>query len=225
VAQPGFSGDDSFTYQATDLQSGLSNEATVFITVLANNLPVANDDLAQTIIDIPVTIDVLANDTDADEDPLTIVLWDANSSSGGTVDCSSGIACAYTPPLGFLSPPLDTFTYTIDDAHGGTDTATVTVNVTDIAVTLARYNENSRRWLVQGLGEPGATITAYNGTCDPTIAFPGTGSCDPANAIGTSPVDALGAWSINERAAAPIDDFVTLVSDTGTSAVATVTFR
>jgi hypothetical protein len=163
-----------------------------------------------------VTIDVLANDTDADEDPLTIVGWDANSTKGGTVDCSSGIDCTYTPLTDFLG--IDSFTYTIDDAHGGQDTATVTVNVTDIAVTLARYNENSGRWLIQGLGEPGATITAYNGSCVPEL-------CEPTKVIGTSPVDANSDWNINERALAPFDDTVTVVSDTGTWAVATVTFQ
>jgi hypothetical protein len=73
---------------------------------------------------------VLANDTDADGDVLTIASGDATTSNGATVVCVRGVpngSCTYTPATGFTGD--DTFTYTATD---GTDTsapATVTVTV------------------------------------------------------------------------------------------------
>ncbi len=67
-------------------------------------------------------LDVLANDTDADADPITIVDHSAPS-AGGTVACDTS-SCTYTPAPGFEG--VETFTYTISDGVNGTDTATVT---------------------------------------------------------------------------------------------------
>ena len=71
-------------------------------------------------------IDVLANDTDADGDALTIVA--VTQGANGSVTFTAG-SVSYTPNAGFVGS--DSFTYTIDDGHSGTDTATVNVTVTD----------------------------------------------------------------------------------------------
>ena len=68
---------------------------------------------------------VLANDSDADADPITIVDHTAPT-AGGSVVCDAS-SCTYTPLAGFEG--LETFTYTITDGINGTDTATVTVDV------------------------------------------------------------------------------------------------
>ena len=70
-------------------------------------------------------LNVLSNDTDPDFDGLTISAFDAVSTAGGAVDCSSQFWCYYSPPVGFVG--TDTFTYTASDGQGGVDTATVTV--------------------------------------------------------------------------------------------------
>src|SRR5262249_51634085 len=74
---PGFRGTDTFTYKANDGQLD-SNVATVTITVTpGNSRPVANTDSYSATEDTPLTISapgVLANDTDADGDPLTATL-------------------------------------------------------------------------------------------------------------------------------------------------------
>ena len=94
----------------------------------ANSGPNADDDIVGTDVDLPVTVDVLGNDTDADDDPLTVVSTDATS-EGGVVDrdATNGNLLVYTPPSGFVG--VDNFRYDIADGRGGTDAATVTVYV------------------------------------------------------------------------------------------------
>lgn len=118
-----FNGVDSFTYTITD---GIDTDsATVVVTVNAiNDDPVANDDNAGTDEETPVSVDVLANDTDVDGDSLTISGVTPGANGGVTTD---GSTVTYTPDLNFTGD--DTFTYTIDDGNGGSDTATVTVAV------------------------------------------------------------------------------------------------
>jgi len=123
---PGFSGVDTFTYRVSD-GTLWSNAATVTITVAdVPAPPVANDDTATTSEDTPVTINVLGNDTDPDNDMLTV--QSVTQPSNGTVTIVSG-QVRYTPNEDFSG--IDTFTYTISDGTA-TDTATVTVTVTAV---------------------------------------------------------------------------------------------
>lgn len=76
-------------------------------------------------------VDVLANDTDYSCEPLAIASFPAVSSRGGTIALDGSGATArlrYTPPAGFFGQ--DTFTYTLGDAGGLTDSAEVRVTVT-----------------------------------------------------------------------------------------------
>ncbi len=123
-----YHGTYSFTYTVSDNDGATSNVATVTVTIAdVQDPPVAVDDSAITDEDIPVDIDVLANDTDPDGDDLIVSDYDSSSTRGGTVNCTSAGLCTYTPPAGFNG--ADTFDYTASDGHGGTDTATVTVTV------------------------------------------------------------------------------------------------
>ncbi len=91
---------------------------------MVNNPPVAADDATATLEGLPVTIDVLANDSDADEDSLAIIAVGNPSHGGAKTD---GTVIVYTPTLNFRGQ--DIFTYTISDGNGGHDTAIVTVTV------------------------------------------------------------------------------------------------
>ena len=63
----GYFGLDSFQYTVKDANGNTSNIATVSIRVLIPNTPpTATEDVAQTVGTLPVVIDVLANDTDAE---------------------------------------------------------------------------------------------------------------------------------------------------------------
>src|SRR5262249_41723268 len=71
-----FSGTDSYTYRANDGQAR-RNAAPATITVNANHPPVAVNDSYSTNEDTALTVaapGVLANDSDADGNPLTAVL-------------------------------------------------------------------------------------------------------------------------------------------------------
>lgn len=70
---------------------------------------------------------VLANDTDSNGDSLSVIDYDNKSKEGGNVSVSSNGSFSYTPPLLFNGD--DSFTYTISDGRGGTDTATVKITV------------------------------------------------------------------------------------------------
>ncbi len=120
-----FNGEDTFSYTLSDLQGG-TDTATVTVTVNAiNDPPVANDDTATTDEDNAVVIEVLANDTDSDGGTLSIE--STTAAANGTVVVNADGTITYTPNADFNGE--DTFSYTLSDLQGGTDTATVTVTV------------------------------------------------------------------------------------------------
>jgi hypothetical protein len=93
-----------------------------------NTAPDAVDDAATVEVNSGAgTINVLANDSDPDSDPLTITAV-TQGTNGGVVS-TDGATVSYTPGPNVLG--TDTFTYTIDDGQSGTDTATVTVTIED----------------------------------------------------------------------------------------------
>ena len=109
---PGFSGNDVFTYLLDD-SFGLTDTATVTVTVNADALPVANPDNEQTSQDTPVAISVLDNDTDAD-DVLSYNDIEFTQPANGSVSQSCLGNClppVYTPNSGFVG--TDTFTYRV----------------------------------------------------------------------------------------------------------------
>jgi len=122
-----FNGSDSFTYAANDGVSN-SNTATVAITVNPiNDAPVANNDSEITSEDTPVVVDVLANDNDLDGDTLSVQSATDGVNGGTVVNNVSSVT--YTPALGYFGP--DSFTYTVSDGQGGTDTANVSITVNE----------------------------------------------------------------------------------------------
>lgn len=121
-----FSGTETFTYSAQNA-SGDSATATVTVTVtpvndppdaVADNFPAA----AGTGSDLPV----LNNDS-TPESGETLTLVSVQNFSAGGSGVVSGNMVRYTPANGFTG--TETFTYTVRDPAGLTDTATVTVTV------------------------------------------------------------------------------------------------
>jgi large repetitive protein len=122
-----FNGSDSFTYTISDGNGG-SATGTVAITVNSvNDLPTASNDSATTNEDTPVTVAVLANDTDIDGDPLAVTAV-TQPAHGTATFTASGVT--YTPAANFNGS--DSFTYSISDGNGGTGTGTVSIAVTPV---------------------------------------------------------------------------------------------
>jgi uncharacterized repeat protein (TIGR01451 family) len=112
---PDFFGTDTFTYQICDT-SGLCDLATVTVTVSAvEDAPVARDDSETTDEDVPVTVPVLLNDTDAEGnlDPNSVAVMDPPANGTATVNPDGTIT--YTPDLHFHG--TDTFEYEVCDLH------------------------------------------------------------------------------------------------------------
>ena len=122
-----FAGTAWFDYTVGDGNGGTAT-ATVMVTVApVNDAPVAVADITTTSEDTAVTIlaaDLLANDTDVENDTLTIL--SVGNAVNGSVQLSGGDVM-FTPGAGFAGTA--SFDYTVDDGNGGTATATVTVTV------------------------------------------------------------------------------------------------
>jgi hypothetical protein len=125
-----FYGEDLFRYEICDLEE-LCSSANVTITILAeNDPPIVNNDFATSPEDTEVSIDVVNNDVDVDEnlDPTTVEVI-SPPGSGEVVNPADG-TIDYTPQLNFNG--LDTFSYQVCDTDLLCGTATVTVTVTPV---------------------------------------------------------------------------------------------
>jgi hypothetical protein len=122
-----YHGQDSFAYTISD---GFGGTATATVTVQiepvpkVNQPPTAQADSVTTTQGAAVLINVLANDSDPDGDPLTISGVGA-AQHGTAVIINNQIQ--YQPHGDYYGE--DSFTYTIEDGAGGTATATVTVQI------------------------------------------------------------------------------------------------
>ena len=87
--------------------------------------PSAVDDELSAVAGVDATIDVLANDSDPNGDPLAVVDWSQPGS--GTVACSGAGLCTYRSNADFVGG--DSFSYTVADGTGGEATGIVHVTV------------------------------------------------------------------------------------------------
>jgi extracellular elastinolytic metalloproteinase len=107
-----------------------------------NNPPDAVDDTAATTSGTPVTVNVLANDTDAEGDTLSVT--SVSDPPNGTAVRNADNTVTYTSDGNFAGN--DSFTYTASDGRGS-DTATVRITVTapnrpDLVVSSITVNNN-----------------------------------------------------------------------------------
>ncbi|WP_197040324.1 Ig-like domain-containing protein, partial [Mycobacterium sp. URHB0044] len=128
-----YNGTDTFTYTASD-GSLTSPAATVSITITTvNDTPVAIDDTGYTIaedgtLSVSAGAGVLANDTDAENAPLTAAL--VTGPSHGALTLNPNGSFTYTPVANYTGS--DSFAYTASDAGLTSDPATVTITITAV---------------------------------------------------------------------------------------------
>ena len=141
-------GDRTLTFIVTDSDGEVSPPAVSTITVNdVNDPPVADDDSAQTDEDVPITLEVLINDSDVDGelDP-TSVIW-VNSPEGSIVsedlktltmpgegeyiiDSDNG-EVTFTPTINYNGTPTPV-QYRVSDDDGATATAIINLTVNDV---------------------------------------------------------------------------------------------
>lgn len=149
---------------------------------IPDRAPVAVGDAYGTQQDAPLVVPapgVLANDTDADGDPITAIK--VSDPANGTVGLSATGGFLYTPAQGFVG--VDTFTYRAYDGDAYSKTVTVSINVED---TLVVQIEGSDRYTTA----VEASVRAY-----PTGLAP-AGARTVVIATGENWPDALGGSSL-----------------------------
>jgi hypothetical protein len=220
------SGGDSFRYNV-DVGGLVSNVANVGINITADNdPPVAVNDTFNAVLNVSITLPVLANDLDVD----------------GTAGMTVGVLNPVTPAtatvtnlgnaVSFLATAAGTYTFTYQprDAAGtlSANTATVTVIVAGqetVQITLAEYRRNQGRLRLTGTVAPVANppqrmeVRWANGTN--TISI-----------VATPVADAAGNWAVDIRGATGIQNpdnsgatQVRVTSPGGGAATANIAFR
>ncbi len=144
VVEHTYAASGSYTVRVTTRETspwGTSATATQPVTIVLNNPPSTVEDRLSVAAGTTATVDVLANDTDAEGDPLAVI--SVSEARAGTVSCSPGGTCTYAADAGLVG--TETLSYVVSD---GTATATgvlvvdiVPANhiaVDDVSVTIPR---------------------------------------------------------------------------------------
>lgn len=130
---PGETAIEAFSFTVSDGNGGETTQTATITINGVNDAPVAVDDTATTDQDTGTLVDILGNDSDVDSNfTLTSVTTPDN---GGRVDAANGVFFDPNGQFDFLGQgqqTTTTFTYTITDDEGATDTADVVVTVTGL---------------------------------------------------------------------------------------------
>lgn len=163
--------------------------------VVLNSPPQAGADTLQRYPSQGVKVLVetlLANDSDADGDALTLATVDSPLPTGATV-VRSGSWVFYTPPTG--STAAGSFVYTVNDSHGAASSGLVTVN-------LLSDNADTRN-KISILPVNGAYVITFNGIPGRTYTIQYAESLNPPNTVwtdlGQATANALGIYTYEDR--------------------------
>lgn len=215
----GYQGPDDCTYTISDGRGGISNQGKITLNVSSGGVPpTAVDDGPgagpggpyETNQGRSLLVDVLANDSDVDGDPMRVASVDALSAAGGTVSIINGGVeggnnVSYTPASGFHG--LDSFTYDNTDDADGTSTATVRITVNEFAESSAGIVTISQRLTAADIGvvDPSVAVSCVGGctrvevTGVPVggqieILLPRLATGVPVDSVFRQFVDSTGAW-------------------------------
>ena len=118
----GFIGLDSFSYSVND---GRGGTATASVTVVVSSAPIAVADTGFTQQGVGLNIDVLANDSDPENDPLTVTMVSVPGSGAASINPDGTVRY---DPFGSFSG-VDVFMYTVDDGNLNAVMGTVMITV------------------------------------------------------------------------------------------------
>jgi len=134
-----YNGTDTFVYQVSDGQGGVTNVVQTIQVAAVNDAPTTVGFDAVSLNGAPVAGTLTGQDVDGDA--LTFALSANGGPSHGTVTIAPNGGFVYTPANGYDG--ADAFTYVVSDGKGGTATATV-------SLTLVGDND-----------APSATVTSF----------------------------------------------------------------
>ncbi len=127
---------ERFTYTMADAAGAISTTWVTLTIAGANDAPfAASDSLIVGKNSAPVTINVLANDTDLDAgDTKTLLSLDTSTLLGTATVAAGGTSVIYSVGENFLNlqpgeVAIETFSYTMTDAAGAQSTTSVTVRI------------------------------------------------------------------------------------------------
>jgi gliding motility-associated-like protein len=142
-----FVGNVSITYTVADLGGAVSNSAAISVTVSSvNDVPIAQDDSFTAPEDTQLNANVLLNDSDIDQDVLTLTqftvpgdltIYNAGNPATvagiGSITLNSNGGLVFTPASNYNNATPDLVaTYMVSDGKGGTDQATVSIQITPV---------------------------------------------------------------------------------------------
>ena len=169
---------ETFTYTVNG-----GDSATVRVTVsCVNDAPVAVDDTRSTVEDTVLVLPVsgatspVVNDTDVDGGPLSVSA--VGGPTGGTVVLASG-QIRFTPTANLCGIGAGSFGYTVADGNGGTDTGTVTVDIS--CVNDPPVANDDSRTVLEDSGSTTFTSLLGNDTDVESDPITITGVSDPAH--------------------------------------------
>ncbi|HIF9454242.1 TPA: tandem-95 repeat protein, partial [Photobacterium damselae] len=209
VPNPDFNGEDSFTVVVDDGNGG-TDTITVTVNVApVNDAPVGEDVSAETQEETAVTGQLTATDVDGDN----LTFKPGSDPTNGQVTVNPDGSWEYVPNPDFNGE--DSFTVVVDDGNGGTDTITVTVNVTpvnDAPVGEDVSAETQEETAVTG------QLTATDVDGDNLTFKPGA---NPEN--GSVTVNPDGSWEYVPNTDFNGEDSFTVVVDDGNGGTDTIT--
>ncbi|MGI2801208.1 tandem-95 repeat protein, partial [Photobacterium damselae] len=209
VPNTDFNGEDSFTVMVNDGNGG-TDTITVTVNVTpANDAPIGDDVSAETQEETAVTGQLTATDVDGDN----LTFTPGTNPENGSVTVNPDGSWEYVPNTDFNGE--DSFTVVVDDGNGGTDTITVTVNVTP--VNDAPIGDDVSAETQEDTAVTGQ-LTATDVDGDNLTFKPGT---NPEN--GSVTINADGSWEYVPNPDFNGEDSFTVVVDDGNGGTDTIT--
>ncbi len=155
----GYLGSDTFTYTITDADADTSAPASVAVTVFGapqTDAPACTADTATTDPGVPVTVDVLANDSGLNALPLVVEVTGVSPSAAGSAVVEADNRITFTPAAGhgggimvgyrareaLNNPVMCVLTVTIDDQPVATDNRVDALNFGQIVLIPVLGNDS-----------------------------------------------------------------------------------